>query len=66
MKQMKVFFDASSDAAVTPLFQVDDGICQDSLGIQCAIAMGLPEKFTTRAQEVGIGSQWTQDLQSHS
>ena len=62
---MKVFFDASSDA-VTPLFQVEDGICQDSLGIQCAVAMGLPEEFTTRAEEVGIGSEWKPDLQGHS
>ena len=53
---MKVLFDASNDATVTPLFQVEDGICQDSLGIQCAIAMGLPTEFTTRAQEVGIGT----------
>lgn len=64
-KQMKVFFDVSSDA-ITPLFQVEDGICQDSLGIQCAVAMGLPEEFTNRAEEVGRGSEWEQDLQGNS
>ena len=64
---MKVFFDAANDAAtVTPLFQVEEGICQDSLGIQCAVAMGLPEEFTKRAQEVGVADECEPDLHRHS
>ena len=47
---MKVLFDGSN--VMTPLFQVVDGVCHDSLGIQCAICVGLPEEITKRAQQV--------------
>ena len=51
-KQMKVLFDGSN--VMTPLYKVTDGVCQDSLGIQCAICLGLPEEITNRAQQVRI------------
>ena len=49
-KQMKVLFDGSN--VMTPLYQVADGVCRDSLGIQCAICVGLPEEITNRAKQV--------------
>lgn len=53
-KQMNVLLDQSSSQAITPLYQVIDGICQDSLGIRCAASLGLLSNITNRAQEVGV------------
>ena len=51
-KQMNVILDTENGNLVTPLFQVVDGVCQDSLGIRCARAFGMPQEITERAQQV--------------
>ena len=53
-QQMNVLLDQSTSQAITPLYQVIDGICQDSLGIRCAASLGLLAVITDRAQEVGM------------
>lgn len=59
---MEVLLDQTSTSGrVTPLYQVKDGICQDSLGVQCAERIGLPQTITERAREVV--SQQEDDLQ---
>ena len=50
---MEVILDQDRvNGAITPLYQVKDGICQDSLGVQCAECVGLPLSITRRAREV--------------
>ena len=61
-KQMHVILDDSNGNAVTPLFQVIDGVCQDSFGIRCAAVFGMPEEITSRAQQVGSSGYLPADL----
>ena len=65
LKQMNVILDAANGNLVTPLFQVVDGVCQDSLGIRCARAFGMPQEITERAQQVRLEARSRIDLRLH-
>ena len=64
-KQMNVILDTENGGLVTPLFQVVEGVCQDSLGIRCARAFGMPSEVTERAQQVRIELVSRVDLRLH-
>lgn len=64
-KQMNVLLDSENGTIATPLFQVVQGVCQDSLGIRCARAFGMPREVTERAQQVRIKPPSRVDLRLH-
>lgn len=51
-KRMNVFLDTSNHHSVTPLFQVQNGICEDALGIEMAAKMNVPSSIVQRAEEI--------------
>lgn len=50
LKQMKVLLDINQEHTITPLFQIEDGISKDSLGIDMASMMGLSSTIIHRAE----------------
>ena len=51
-KQMNVLINKKENEAITPLYQVIDGVCEDSLGIEIALLLGFNEWIIKRASEI--------------
>ena len=52
LKQMKVLLDLNQEHTIIPLFQIEDGISKDSLGIEMASMMGLSSTIIHRAESI--------------
>lgn len=50
LKRMNVLLNEDEHHMITPLYQVVDGVCEDSLGIRVAAALGVPESIIKRAE----------------
>lgn len=59
---MDIVLSEDGQQGITYLYQLKDGLCDNSFGIECAQVCGIPEKIIKRAREIAVSRKHNQKI----